>query len=635
MVKTSKFYWIYVTKQFYRIPFYLQSPKPEVDEENEEEFLSPESESEHEEIEANQKQQASDITPKKHCKTNTPDNKEQIIEDIHKDVINESAAETLEETEKSIEPCTENESKNESFKDNETCPKSTPVLNEASNHEHLDDTSLEDINKDVNIDCKTVIREDNKDINIEDKQNINTSDKDIETHNDKEEEITDKEEEITDKKEEITDKDEEITDEEEKITDNINEEQKIENEKDQTVCVLEHNENNADNVEKNEEVSEAIEDPIMVVTGEGNGTDCDSYFLGEEISEAVMYFYGDGCGYDNDTGNPEAITEANDVKSEDENDGKELVIDNKDLVNGEHETNSTAKLKSVAKRSLKKQPNDSYDTNSDTKKPCMRDADDKSNSSKAAIDLKSETSVNDKSTTDSESPIKNKEVNDSKSPKKNNVKKRRSKVKKKAVSRKVNDVKKPINTENGNGQDKTSIIEKRKSSVSSVDEDLADISKENVDDPLAVEEPLPPKKLRLETTPNSDVNATHSKDISDAKEASDDKEPTSDANDSKDNLNDSISKRIKIKAHKGKFKRKKNKELVKNDKVMDGSKKGSKSLKRSLVEATMSDKNKSESQSESEDDEPVTSGKRLKIKPKKIITSTRYGNYLKIVLSKV
>ncbi|KOB75714.1 putative hepatitis B virus X associated protein, hbxa [Operophtera brumata] len=605
-----------------------EPPKSEADEDNEDEFLSPESESEHEEIETHQNVQASETTPKEPSKSSNldiVDNNEQIPEGLTKDPIKEIVTESLEEeTLKTNGSSTEIENKpsvNESSKGNDSCPEAeiSPEVNKPSNDEniHTEEINKEDT-KNENIDCKN--------ISIEDKQNVNIERNPEESLTDAEDEKIENHEakNVGSNKEDNPEHKDELKE--------LDESEEILNKKNETE---EHNKGkNKDDIrEQDEEVSEAIEDPLMVVTGEGNGTDCDSYFLGEEISEAVMYFYGEGCGYDNDTGNPEAITETNEADTLEENDGKELVNDSKDLVNGEHDVTNTptkhrdVKLKSVSKRSLRKQPNDSNDANPDMKKPCVREV--KSNCPNAETDLKREASVNDKSTTDGESPTKNKEARDSASPKKNNVKKRRSKVKKKAVARKikVNEVKETINSvsETDNGQDKTSIIEKRKSSVSSVDEEIADESKENPDkeDPLAIEEPLPPKKSRLETTPDSDINATHSKDVSDAKEAtSDAKDATSDgANETKD----SISKRKKIKARKGKFKRKqKNKDVDKsNALVNDRSKKGSKSLKRSLVEATMSDKNKSESQSDSEDDEPITSGKRLKIKPKKIITSTR------------
>lgn len=380
----------------------------------------------------------------------------------------------------------------------------------------------------------------------------------------------------------------------------------------------------------------------MLVTGDGNGADCDSSYLGEEIVESVMFFCGEGSGYDNDTGNPEAIAqENNEGENTDEENG------NDECVNGEdHEISNTSKSKlvktvklksklpSVNKRTLKKQSTDSSEAlKPDTKKHCVRNLgksdSSNSNSKSTEKDLKRESSVNDK-TTDSESPIKN------------NLKKSRNKVKKKsqlARALKIKETKDALIsvTETDNGHDsKTSIIEKRKSSLSS-DQDQDEENTENEkekspDKELKVDDTLPPKKLRLETSPESDNPVTHSKDTVETVDSVNNSDKTQ--NDEKTNTKiletNSISQRKKIKASKGKFKRKlvrKKVEIKDNDETNDDEKPAAvvknKSLKRSLLDATLSDKNKSESQSESEDEEPVTSGKRLKIKPKKIIKSSR------------
>ena len=58
-----------------------------------------------------------------------------------------------------------------------------------------------------------------------------------------------------------------------------------------------------------EEVGEAIEEPVQVVRGEGNGKACKSPNpllepeFGECIEETVMYFYGEGSGRENLVGN--------------------------------------------------------------------------------------------------------------------------------------------------------------------------------------------------------------------------------------------------------------------------------------------------------------------------------------------
>jgi len=68
--------------------------------------------------------------------------------------------------------------------------------------------------------------------------------------------------------------------------------------------------------QKTEEVSDAVEEPVLVVREEGSGNDCqtgncfrqdsDSVIVGEAIEEEVMFFVGEGSGQDCDTGNPKA-----------------------------------------------------------------------------------------------------------------------------------------------------------------------------------------------------------------------------------------------------------------------------------------------------------------------------------------
>ncbi|XP_012535217.1 uncharacterized protein LOC105836017 isoform X2 [Monomorium pharaonis] len=55
-----------------------------------------------------------------------------------------------------------------------------------------------------------------------------------------------------------------------------------------------------------DEVSEAIEEPIMMVQGEGSGSDCDAVnpIVGETIEEPTVFFYGEGSGAECETGNP-------------------------------------------------------------------------------------------------------------------------------------------------------------------------------------------------------------------------------------------------------------------------------------------------------------------------------------------
>lgn len=51
------------------------------------------------------------------------------------------------------------------------------------------------------------------------------------------------------------------------------------------------------------QVGEAIEEPVMLVKGEGSGADCEAEF-GEAIEEPMMFFCGVGSGAANNTGNP-------------------------------------------------------------------------------------------------------------------------------------------------------------------------------------------------------------------------------------------------------------------------------------------------------------------------------------------
>ncbi|XP_028038005.1 remodeling and spacing factor 1 isoform X1 [Bombyx mandarina] len=403
------------------------------------------------------------------------------------------------------------------------------------------------------------------------------------------------------------------------------------------------------NLENKDEVGETIEEPVMVITGEGNGADCEglceelkyfseedsdynkiysdivdcidrhsdfdsSYFYGDEIVEEFMYFYGEGSGFDNCTGNPE-VEHTNSTE-----DNTDIDEDAEECVNGEHEDNSSdtkiskdVNLKScvpsLINRSLKKQSNDTAEVlKSDPKKHCIRDLEKPDISDTVPSENSANTNIN--------------ENNDTENVTKDSIKKvkGRNKFKKKAGLRKSS-IKESISCvpETDNGHDvKSSIIEKRKNSVSSEDQE-GNTDNERDKSPEKgekAEDDLPTKKLRLEMTPETDGNITHSK------------ENESDSiNNSieKDSIN-SISQRKKIKAIKGKFKRKikiKNSTVNKSEEDRKVSDKKGKSLKRSILEATISDKDKTESQSDSDEDIPVASGKRLKTKPKKLIKSTR------------
>jgi remodeling and spacing factor 1 len=51
------------------------------------------------------------------------------------------------------------------------------------------------------------------------------------------------------------------------------------------------------------QVGEAIEEPVLLIKGEGSGADCEAEF-GEAIEEPMMFFCGVGAGAENCTGNP-------------------------------------------------------------------------------------------------------------------------------------------------------------------------------------------------------------------------------------------------------------------------------------------------------------------------------------------
>ncbi|XP_076662834.1 uncharacterized protein LOC143366024 isoform X3 [Andrena cerasifolii] len=55
-----------------------------------------------------------------------------------------------------------------------------------------------------------------------------------------------------------------------------------------------------------DEVGEAIEEPVMMIQGEGSGSDCDAVnpVLGEAVEEPIIFFYGEGSGEECQTGNP-------------------------------------------------------------------------------------------------------------------------------------------------------------------------------------------------------------------------------------------------------------------------------------------------------------------------------------------
>ncbi|KOC60934.1 Remodeling and spacing factor 1 [Habropoda laboriosa] len=66
-----------------------------------------------------------------------------------------------------------------------------------------------------------------------------------------------------------------------------------------------------------DEVGEAIEEPMMMIQGEGSGSDCDAVNpgLGEAVEEPIIFFYGEGSGEECQTGNPGEDTSADNKES--------------------------------------------------------------------------------------------------------------------------------------------------------------------------------------------------------------------------------------------------------------------------------------------------------------------------------
>lgn len=72
-----------------------------------------------------------------------------------------------------------------------------------------------------------------------------------------------------------------------------------------------------------DEVGETIEEPMIMIQGEGSGSDCDAVnpALGEAVEEPIIFFYGEGSGEECQTGNPGEDTstdnkESNESKNE-------------------------------------------------------------------------------------------------------------------------------------------------------------------------------------------------------------------------------------------------------------------------------------------------------------------------------
>lgn len=427
---------------------------------------------------------------------------------------------------------------------------------------------------------------------------------------------------------------------------------------------------NNENQKEDEVISESIEEPVMIVTGEGNGADCESssFFIGEEIVEPVMYVWGEGNGFENNTGNPDNNDDCGVPERKlEENNSNDLI----NYANGEctsntssnGDTNDKEKIRtlkkakkdilqtsspssSVSKRSLKKQSDnltDNIEDENDSKKHCVRNVCNDNlcdNSSKSKC-----TRLQEHVSEDSELIHKNPISSNKASTIEKETNKGTAKVKLKKQSEKNN------------------ILEKRKSSVSSSDHEEGtspDKSDVSIDSSNAINAPdtLPPKKLKLEnsidendlsekqqdleikdnnTLTNIENNELASKcdnleyivnkssNISNH-ENSDDKQTI--------NVVDGVSNRKKLKIVRNKFRKHKiilkdtptetthsdNENSVNN--CDTNSKMGSKALKRSLLDSNKREKSQSESVSEEIEDEEM-GGKRPKLKSKKSILASR------------
>lgn len=104
-----------------------------------------------------------------------------------------------------------------------------------------------------------------------------------------------------------------------------------------------------------DEVSETIEEPMMMVQGEGSGSDCDAVnpIVGEAVEEPTIFFYGEGFGVECETGNPGDDTstdnkESNESKTEPDS-ATATLSQNKVLTENEVSTGSIVSNKTPVK----------------------------------------------------------------------------------------------------------------------------------------------------------------------------------------------------------------------------------------------------------------------------------------------
>lgn len=104
-----------------------------------------------------------------------------------------------------------------------------------------------------------------------------------------------------------------------------------------------------------DEMNEAIEEPLMMIQGEGSGSDCDAVnpIVGEAVEEPTIFFYGEGSGTECETGNPGDDTstdnkESNESKTEPDS-ATATLSQNKVLTENEVSTGSIISNKTPVK----------------------------------------------------------------------------------------------------------------------------------------------------------------------------------------------------------------------------------------------------------------------------------------------
>lgn len=402
---------------------------------------------------------------------------------------------------------------------------------------------------------------------------------------------------------------------------------------------------------ENQTVSEAIEEPVMIVTGDGNGADCESapFIIGEEIIEPVMYFWGEGYGYENTAGNSDSGDGSTNVISTDE-------ITNaasNNQVNGENsnfqsenvDNPGSNKSPRKTKHVLKSKDVNEEDGQSDSKKPCVRNKQDNNSS----LDSSSNSTLND--TKDDEEQIYNDSDNIVKCVKRSN--KGTSAIRK--CDKTNTKVKLKIKESNSGDDTNPNVLEKRKGSFSASDHEghASAAEEENVTEnknklSCPLDDTLPLKKLKLEnssivddtsdkdkvasnisTKSISSIDVESNKEISkcDNIEYSNDdcsninKDEESEETNVKSNVD--ITNRKKLKVNRLKFKKNKSLRSAKRTQKSDNGGNSDKDktvkqpLKRSLVD-TKRDKHNTDSVSDVQSEDEELGGKRLKIKQKKL-----------------